>query len=239
MKAMIFAAGRGERMRPLTDNCPKPLLTVHGRPLIVWHIVNLVRAGITDIVINHAHLGQMIEDALGDGSRYGARLAYSAEGIALETAGGIAKARHLLDDEPFVAIAGDIYCPHFDFEQVKSVLQERDIWGNPYAADARDVAWLYLVKNPPHHLQGDFGLNSFTINNEGEPRYTFSGIGVYRPEMFDHLQAGDKASLAPILRQYADKGRVGGEIYPGNWTDVGTPERLAQLNAPLNTGMRS
>ncbi len=239
MKAMIFAAGRGERMRPLTDNCPKPLLTVHGRPLIVWHIVNLVRAGITDIVINHAHLGHMIEEALGDGSRYGAKLSYSAEGNALETAGGIAKARHLLGDEAFVAIAGDIYCPHFDFEQVKSVLEEKDVWGNPYAADARDIAWLYLVKNPPHHLQGDFGLSSFAISNEGEPRYTFSGIGVYRPEMFDHLQPGDKAPLAPILRQYAAQGRIGGEVYAGSWTDVGTPERLAQLNAPFTTGMRS
>lgn len=239
MKAMIFAAGRGERMRPLTDNCPKPLLTVHGRPLIVWHIVNLVRAGISDIVINHAHLGQMIEDALGDGSRYGAKITYSSEGTALETAGGIVKARHLLDDDPFVAIAGDIYCPHFDFEQVKSALQDNDVWGNPYSPGSRDIAWLYLVKNPPHHLQGDFGLHSFTISNEGEPRYTFSGIGVYRPEMFDHLQAGVKAQLAPILREYAAQGRVGGEIYSGNWTDVGTPERLAHLNQPFNTGMRS
>jgi len=239
MKAMIFAAGRGERMRPLTDNCPKPLLTVHGRPLIVWHIVNLVRAGITDIVINHAHLGHMIEQALGDGSRYGAKLAYSAEGDALETAGGIAKARHLLGGEPFVAIAGDIYCPHFDFEQVKSVLVDHDVWGKPYAPDARDIAWLYLVKNPPHHLQGNFRLSSFAISNEGEPRYTFSGIGVYRPEMFDHLHAGDKASLAPILRQYAAQGRIGGEVYTGHWTDVGTPERLAQLNAPFTTGMQS
>jgi MurNAc alpha-1-phosphate uridylyltransferase len=239
MKAMIFAAGRGERMRPLTDSCPKPLLTVHGRPLIVWHIVNLVRAGITDIVINHAHLGQMIEDALGDGSRFGARIAYSAEGTALETAGGIAKARHLLDDEPFVAIASDIYCPHFDFEQVKTVLCDNDVWGNPHPADTRDIAWLYLVKNPPHHPQGDFGLNSFSISNDGDPRHTFSGIGVYRPEMFDHLPAGDKAPLAPILRQYAAQGRVGGEVYSGNWTDVGTPERLAQLNAPFISGTRS
>ena len=116
MKAMIFAAGRGERMRPLTDTCPKPLLQVRGRPLIVWHILNLVKAGITEIVINHAHLGDMIEQTLGDGSQFGARLMYSPEQTALETAGGIATARHLLGEEPFVAISGDIYCPYFDFE---------------------------------------------------------------------------------------------------------------------------
>jgi len=133
MKAMIFAAGRGERMRPLTDTCPKPLLQVRGRPLIVWHILNLVRAGITEIVINHAHLGQMIEDALADGRQFGARIAYSPEGTALETAGGIAKARHLLGDDPFVAIAGDVYCPHFDFSAVKDVLEEKDVWGNPHS----------------------------------------------------------------------------------------------------------
>ncbi len=238
MKAMIFAAGRGERMRPLTDTCPKPLLKVRGRPLIAWHIVNLVRAGITDIVINHAHLGQMIEDTLGDGSKFGARIRYSAEGTALETAGGIAKARHLLDDQPFVAVAGDIYCPHFDFEQVKTVLEDNDMWGNPHPADARDVAWLYLVKNPPHHPQGDFALNSFSIANEGEPRHTFSGIGVYRPEIFDSITPGTSAKLAPLLREYATRGQVGGELYRGDWTDVGTVERLAQLNAPLTQGAR-
>ncbi|RJG07088.1 nucleotidyltransferase family protein [Noviherbaspirillum cavernae] len=239
MKAMIFAAGRGERMRPLTDDCPKPLLKVRGRPLIVWHILNLVRAGITEIVINHAHLGQMIEDALGDGSKFGARIVYSAEGTALETAGGIAKARPLLGEEPFVAVAADVYCPHFDFEQVKTTLEDNDMWGNPHPADKRDVAWLYLVKNPPHHPKGDFALNSFSIANEGEPRYTFSGIGVYRPEIFDGIEAGQSAPLAPILRRYADRGHVGGEVVRGNWTDVGTPERLAQLNAPIHQGVRT
>jgi MurNAc alpha-1-phosphate uridylyltransferase len=233
MKALIFAAGRGERMRPLTDTCPKPLLQVRGRPLIVWHILNLVRAGITDIVINHAHLGQMIEDALGDGRQFGANIAYSAEGTALETAGGIAKARHLLGNEPFLALAADIYCPHFDFEQVKDTLADADVWGNPYPIDKRDVAWLYLVKNPAHHPHGDFALNSFSIANEGEPRYTFSGIGVYRPEMFDSVEPGQSAKLAPLLREYAARGQVGGEVYRGDWTDVGTMERLAQLNAPF------
>lgn len=230
MKAMIFAAGRGERMRPLTDTCPKPLLKVRGRPLIVWHILNLARAGITDIVINHAHLGHMIEEALGDGSQYGARIVYSAEGTALETAGGVAKARHLLGEEPFVAIAADIYCPHFDFEQVKTALQDNDMWGNPHPRDKRDVAWLYLVKNPEHHPQGDFALHSFAIANEGEPRYTFSGIGVYRTEIFDGIEPGQSAQIAPILREYAARGQVGGELYRGDWTDVGTPQRLAQLN---------
>lgn len=236
MKAMIFAAGRGERMRPLTDTCPKPLLKVRGRPLIVWHILNLVRAGITDIVINHAHLGEQIEQALGDGSQFGARIAYSAEGTALETAGGIALARELLGDDPFVAIAGDIYCPHFNFGKVKDVLEENDPWGTPHPADQRDLGWLYLVKNPAHNPKGDFALANFAIANEGEPRHTFSGIGVYRPEMFDGIARGSSAKLAPLLRRFADEGRIGGEVYRGDWTDVGTVERLEQLNAPLRPG---
>lgn len=233
MKAMIFAAGRGERMRPLTDTCPKPLLTVRGRPLIVWHILNLVRAGITDIVINHAHLGHLIEETLGTGEQFGASISYSAEGTALETAGGIAKARHLLGDEPFLALAADIYCPHFNFEQVKNVLEDSDVWGNPYPVDQRDVAWLYLVKNPVHHPQGDFALHSFSIANEGEPKLTFSGIGVYRPSMFDAIASGESAKLVTLLREYAARGQIGGELYRGDWTDVGTVERLAELNAPL------
>lgn len=233
MKAMIFAAGRGERMRPLTDTCPKPLLKVRGRPLIVWHILNLVRAGITDIVINHAHLGHMIEETLGNGERFGATIAYSAEGTALETAGGIAKARHLLGDEPFLALAADIYCPHFNFEQVIGVLEDNDVWGHPHPLDKRDVAWLYLVKNPAHNPHGDFALNSFSIINEGEPRLTFSGIGVYRPSIFDAITAGESVKLVSILREYAARGQVGGELYRGDWTDVGTAERLAELNAPL------
>lgn len=230
---MIFAAGRGERMRPLTDHCPKPLLKVRGRPLIVWHILNLVRAGIDEIVINHAHLGHMIEDALGNGEQFGARIVYSPEGTALETAGGIARARHLLGDAPFLALAADIYCPHFDFSHARTVLEDNDVWGNPHPADKRDVAWLYLVKNPAHNPKGDFALNSFSIANEGEPRYTFSGIGVYRPAMFDAIADGESAKLAPLLREYAARGQVGGELYRGDWTDVGTPERLDQLNAPL------
>lgn len=233
MKAMIFAAGEGKRMRPLTDDCPKPLLKVRGRPLIVWQILNLVRAGITEIVINHARLGHMIEEALGDGSQFGAQLRYSPEGEPLETAGGIAKARHLLGDEPFVAVSGDIYCPHFDFEQVKSALEDNDPWGNPHPKDKRDVAWLYLVPNPDFHPKGDFALHSFAIANEGDPMYTFGNIGVYRPEIFDAITPGQHAKLAPILREYAERGQVGGELYRGMWHNVGTPDQLAQLNTPF------
>ena len=235
MKAMIFAAGRGNRMRPLTDSCPKPLLTVQGRPLIVWHILNLVRAGITEIVINHAHLGHMIEEALGDGSRYGAQLYYSREqpGSALETAGGIAYARELLGEGPFVAVAGDVYCPYFDFREMDAVLEDNDVWGKPHDLAKRDVAWLYLVKNPDFHPQGDFALNAFTVQNEGKPKWTFSGIGVYRMSMFDAIKPGEKASLGSILREYIARGQVGGEIYRGEWHNVNTIEELDALNAPL------
>ncbi|MFA9217113.1 MAG: N-acetylmuramate alpha-1-phosphate uridylyltransferase MurU, partial [Sphingomonadaceae bacterium] len=225
MKAMIFAAGRGERMRPLPDTCPKPLLKVRGRPLIVWHILNLVRAGITEIVINHAHLGDLIETTLGDGSQFGARLLYSAETTALETAGGIAQARHLLGEEPFVALSGDLYCPYFDFEQVKDVLHDKDMWGNPYAPEQRDVAWLYLVPNPDFHPDGDFGLQLYSVTNDGTPKYTFGNIGVYRPEMFDGIAPGSHAKLGPLLRQYADRKQVGGEVYEGEWHNVGTVQQ--------------
>jgi MurNAc alpha-1-phosphate uridylyltransferase len=234
MKAMLLAAGRGERMRPLTDTCPKPLLKVRGRPLIVWHVLNLVRAGITEIVINHAYLGHMIEAALGDGAQFGASIAYSAEGTALETAGGIAKARHLLGDEPFVVISSDIYCPHFDFAQVRNTLEDSDVWGNPYPRDKRDIAWLYMVKNPTYHPLGDFALNNFTLANEGEPTYTFGNIGIYRPEMFDRIEPGQHAMLVTLLREYAARDQIGGELYRGEWVNVGTPEELAQLNLPFS-----
>ena len=233
MKAMIFAAGRGERMRPLTDTCPKPLLKVRGRPLITWHVLNLVRAGITEIVINHAHLGHMIEEELGDGSKYGARIVYSREETALETAGGIANALHLLGDEPFVAVSGDIYCPYFDFEQVKDVLAEKDALGNPYPADERDACWLYLTPNPWHNPEGDFGLTMYSVSNEGTPKWNFANIGVYRPEMFAHIKPGEKARLGNLMRDYADRGLAGGEIYMGEWVNVGTVAQLEELNAPL------
>lgn len=234
MKAMLLAAGRGERMRPLTDTCPKPLLKVRGRPLIVWHILNLVKAGITEMVINHAHLGHMIEDALGDGSRFGAKIQYSAEEQALETAGGIAKALHLLGDDPFIVVSGDIYIPHFNFSECLNTLEEHDPWGNPHPADKRDIAWLYMVKNPSFHPGGDFALTLMGLANEGTPRHTFGNIGVYRPEMFHAIRPGDHAKLGPLLREYIDAGRVGGELYRGEWHNLGTPDQLEALNAPLN-----
>ena len=233
MKAMIFAAGRGERMRPLTDTCPKPLLKVRGRPLIVWHVLNLVRAGITDIVINHAHLGHMIEEALGDGSRFGARIAYSHEPKALETAGGIANARHLLGEEPFLAISGDIYAPYFDFSQVLEALPDRDMLGQPIPVEKRDIAWLYLTPNPWHNPEGDFGLNMYSLTNDGTPKWNFANIGVYRPEMFDGIAPGEVMRIGPLMRKFIDQGRIGGEIYNGPWVNVGTVEQLEELNAPL------
>lgn len=235
---MILAAGRGERMRPLTDTCPKPLLKVRGRPLIVWQIVSLVRAGITDIVINHAHLGKLIETTLGDGSQFGAKITYSPEGTALETAGGIALALPLLGDQPFLVLSGDIFCPHFNYEQVLNTLEEKDMWGNPWPEGQRDMAWLYLVKNPSFHPDGDFALHNFSLANHADPAtpgdalWTFANIGVYRPELFAGITPGSCVKLGPMLREYADRGVIGGEIYRGQWFNVGTADQLAQLNAP-------
>jgi N-acetyl-alpha-D-muramate 1-phosphate uridylyltransferase len=231
MKAMILAAGRGERMRPLTDTCPKPLLKVRGRPLIVWHILNLVRAGITEIVINHAHLGHMIEEALGDGSQFGANIQYSPEAEALETAGGIANALHLLGDQPFLVLSGDIYCPHFDFSEALDVLKDKDHRGDPYPADVRDIAWIWLTPNPWHNPEGDFALNLYTISGEGSPKWNFANIGVYRPEMFAGITPGQKAGLGKLLFEYAGQGRIGGEIYQDEWVNVGTVRQLEELNA--------
>lgn len=229
MKAMILAAGRGERMRPLTDHTPKPLLQAGGKPLIVWHIERLVRAGITDLVINHAHLGAQIEDALGDGSQFGAQITFSPEATALETAGGIAFALPLLGSEPFVVINGDIYCDY-------------DFSGLPVAAarmgQSQDTAHLILVDNPTHHLNGDFGLQGERVS-DGVPKLTFSGIGVYRPALFAHIARGSKAPLGPLLREQIALGKVSGEHHRGTWVDVGTPQRLQdldkQLRAPENT----
>jgi MurNAc alpha-1-phosphate uridylyltransferase len=236
MKAMIFAAGRGERMRPLTDTMPKPLVKVRGRPLITYHVMNLVRAGIKDIVINHSHLGHMIEEELGDGSRFGARIVYSHEPTPLETAGGIANALHLLGDEPFLAVSGDIYAPYFDFEQVLDVLKDEDAVGQVIPVEKRDIAWLYLTPNPWHNPEGDFGLTMYTLSNDapskGAPKWNFAGIGVYRPEMFDGVKAGEFLKFGPLMRKFIDEKRVGGEIYTGEWVNVGTMRQLEELNAP-------
>jgi MurNAc alpha-1-phosphate uridylyltransferase len=218
--AMILAAGRGERMRPLTDRTPKPLLDVGGKPLIVWHIERLVRAGISDIVINHAWLGEQIEAALGDGSRFGARIHYSRETTALETAGGIVLALPLLGTGPFLVVNGDVYTD-FDFESLAAVtLRDR-------------LAHLVLIDNPAHHPKGDFALDRGSVAEDGAARLTFSGIGLYHPALFDGLAPGARAPLAPLLRQAMREGRVSGVHFRGRWVDVGTAERLADLDATL------
>jgi len=225
MKAMILAAGRGERMRPLTDATPKPLLEAGGQPLIVRHIEALVRAGLRDIVINHAHLGRRIEAALGDGERFGARIRYSPEGEALETAGGIAHALPLLGDAPFAVINGDIACD-YDYARLA-----------PLAGDLRArglLAHLVLVPNPPHHERGDFALQGGRVTAEGARKFTFSGIGLYDPALFAGIARGAKAKLAPLLRVAMDAGRVGGERHDGLWMDIGTPGRLAELDRLLS-----
>jgi MurNAc alpha-1-phosphate uridylyltransferase len=235
MKAMIFAAGRGERMRPLTDTIPKPLLKVRGRPLIVWHVLNLVRAGIVDIVINHSWLGHMIEQALGDGSRYGARIVYSHEPAPLETAGGIANALHLLGDQPFLALSADIYAPYFDFSAALDAVKDTNAVGEAIPHDQRDIAWLWLTPNPWHNPEGDFGFDMYTLRNDGAPKWNFANIGVYRPEMFADIAPGEFVKLGPLMRKYIDLGRVGGEVYTGQWVNVGTVGQLEELNAPLRS----
>lgn len=224
MKVMILAAGRGERMRPLTDHTPKPLLPVGGKPLIVWHLERLAAAGFRTVVINHAHLGAQIEAALGAGARWGLAIRYSPEPKgALETAGGIAQALPLLDSAPFLVINGDIYCD-WDVAQAKTALV------------AGDLAHLIMVNNPPQHPQGDFALQNGKVGADGTPKFTFAGIGIYRPELFFSITRGQPARLAPLLRAAMSEARVSGELHCGCWTDVGTPERLAQLDAALGSG---
>jgi len=221
MKAMILAAGRGERMRPLTDHTPKPLLPVGGKPLIVWHLERLAQAGFRDIVINHAHLGDQIEAALGDGSQFGVGIQYSAEGDALETAGGIAFALPLLGDAPFLVVNGDVFC---EFDLARIAQQPMD----------GVVAHLVLVDNPPQHPQGDFVLDHGNLVETGDARLTFSGLGVYQPALFASVVRGRKAKLAPLLRAEIAHGRVSAEHYRGLWVDVGTPERLQALDELLS-----
>jgi MurNAc alpha-1-phosphate uridylyltransferase len=297
MQAMILAAGRGERMRPLTDICPKPLLPVGGQPLIAWHLQRLAAAGFRDVVINHAHLGAQIEAALQTGAAWGLSIRYSPEPAgALETAGGIANALPLLGDAPFLVINGDIFCD-WDLARAKTGLAENEL------------AHLVLVANPAHHPQGDFTLTNgkvgadeatdkTTAQQEGAgqnparfavdalqggraknalmkplrsravaqetlssplrilavadadtPRsqspcgtpdkLTFAGIGVYRPALFDTVTRGQPAKLAPLLRAAMANGQVSGELHPGRWVDVGTPQRLAELDALLAQNPRA
>ncbi len=227
MLAMILAAGRGERMRPLTDHTPKPLLQAGGKPLIVWHIERLVRAGITELVINHAHLGKQIEQALGDGKQFGATIRYSDEGTALETAGGIAFALPLLGNEPFAVVNGDIYCD-YDFARLPSLAAQM--------LEQHDMAHLVLVDNPMHHAEGDFGLCNGRVADIA-PKWTFSGIGLYQPSLFAHIPQGSKAPLAPLLREQMVLGKVSGEHYRGAWVDVGTPQRLQELDRRLRASL--
>jgi len=224
MRAMILAAGRGERMRPLTDACPKPLLAAGGRPLIVWHLQRLAAAGFRRVVINHAHLGAMIEGALGDGARWGLSIAYSREREALETAGGIANALPLLGEGPLLAINGDVWCD-FDFARARSIA------GQMHAGSL--LAWCVLVDNPPHHPQGDFGIDCGRLTDGAGARLTFAGIGVYDPRLFAGIARGARAPLAPLLREAAARGVAGAERHLGRWVDVGTPQRLAELDAQL------
>ena len=220
-----MAAGRGERMRPLTDTTPKPLLEAGGKPLIVWHIEKLAAAGFTQIVINHAHLGALIEAALGDGGRFGVKIAYSPEPEALETAGGIACALPLLGPAPFAAVNSDVFSD-YDY-----ALLPHAIAG---LARAGPVAHLVLVDNPEHHPAGDFALRGMTVALDGA-RLTFSGIAAYRGEIFAGIARGAKAKLAPLLRECIAAGQVSGEHFSGRWHDVGTPQRLAGLNGDLAT----
>lgn len=214
MKAMILAAGRGERLRPLTDHTPKPLLPAGGRPLIEHLVVALAAAGFDDLIVNTAHLGQQLESHLGTGAAYGVRICYSPEGEALETGGGIFKALPLLGDEPFLVVNGDLATDY------------------PFARllhrPAR-LAHLVLIPNPPHHPGGDFALDGDRVVDAPAGRHTFSGIGVYRPELFARCSAG-RFPLAPLLRSAMAAGQVGGELYDGFWMDIGTAERLADYD---------
>lgn len=213
---MILAAGRGERMRPLTDVLPKPLLEVHGKALIIWHIEKLATKGFDEIIINIAHLGHKIPQALGDGSKWGVKIRYSdeQESGALESAGGIIKALPLLGEDTFLLVNGDVFC-EYDFDAA-------------FALGGK-LAHLILVPNPEHNPKGDFGLNGSLLCNEAKNKYTYSGIGYYNPALFKNLPEG-KSALAPLLREMSEKGMLSAELYHGVWHDIGTPQRLEAIN---------
>jgi MurNAc alpha-1-phosphate uridylyltransferase len=233
-KAMIFAAGRGERMRPLTDHTPKPLLEAGGKPLIVWQIERLAQAGFRTIVINHAWLGECFEAALGDGSRWGVQLRYSPEQEALETAGGIAQALPLLDDrattdgapgEIFLGVAGDVYA---DFDYATLRPHARRLAGQPEAG-----MHLVMVPNPPFHPAGDFGLVDGKVSLEAQPRLTFGSIALYDTRMFRALPPGTRRALTPYYHETVTRGLASGELYEGLWDNVGTPAQLQALDERL------
>lgn len=224
-QALILAAGRGERMRPLTDRTPKPLLPVNGRPMIEWHLSALAEGGVREVVINTAWLEELFPAALGDGTRFGLRLHYSREGrdhgAALETAGGIAKALPLLD-RAFWVVAGDVFLPGFAFE---ATALER------FAGSPR-LAHLWLVPNAPHHPRGDFALDADgQVRVDGPARLTWASVGLFRAELFAGIAVGTRLPLRPLLDRAIDEGRLSAERWTGRWTDVGTPERLASLEA--------
>lgn len=228
MKAMILAAGRGERMRPLTDHTPKPLLKIGGKPLIVWHLEHLAKAGFKDIVINHAHLGAQIEAVLGNGSQWGLHIQYSPEQTALETAGGIANALPLLGREPFLVINGDTFT-EIDFAKLQ-LAPDYLVSGSSASGQ---LAHLVLVDNPPQHPQGDFVYEDGEIKAVGEHKLTFSGVGVYHPDLFVSVKRGAPAKLAPLLRLAIDAGKLTAEHFQGVWHDIGTPERLQAIDSQL------
>lgn len=217
---MILAAGRGERLRPLTDAVPKAMVPAGGKPLIAWHLERLAAAGYEEAVINVSHLAERIVEGLGDGRRYGLRITYSREREPLETAGGIAHARALLGEAPFLLVNADIYC-EFDFAALRGV------------SLAARLAHLVLVPNPRHRSGGDFTLEEGTIGDGAGPRYTYAGIAVMSPALVAGVAPEQKAPLAPLLYAAARRRLVGGELYRGRWQDVGTRERLAELEAHL------
>ncbi len=254
MRAMILAAGRGERMRPLTDHLPKPLIPVAGKPLIQWHLEKLARAGFSEVVINHAWLGGMIEQALGSGRQFGLSIRYSAEPLALETAGGIATALPLLGEDPFLVMNGDVWCD-WDPAQARHLASALDL--------RQCLAWLLMVPNPVQHPAGDFFLDSDGIlhdevpnatqavppdqlpnaagamrptrqaNNANTMRHTFAGIGIYQPKFFEHTPAHHPAKLAPLLREAMKTNQVCGALHTTEWIDVGTLERLTSLEGKM------
>jgi MurNAc alpha-1-phosphate uridylyltransferase len=221
MRAMILAAGRGERMRPLTDTLPKPLLEVKGKPLIVWHLEKLARNGFKVVVINIAYLGYKIAEYLGDGSKYGLEIHYSdeQESGALESAGGIKKALPLLGDKPFLVVNGDVFC---DYEFDKSF----NLHGKK--------AHLILVPNPSHNPKGDFGITHHSVLNSAQNMYTFSGIAYYDPSFFKDIML-QKSALAPLLRTSIEKKEISGEVFNNIWHDIGTPQRLKEINNDKTT----
>ena len=226
--AMVLAAGRGERMRPLTDHTPKSLLKVGGQALIAHHLGKLGHAGFRRVVINHAHLGEQIVSAVGDGRRWGLTILFSAESQALETAGGIANALSLIDAQTFAVVNADIFS-EYDYAGLKDATHQ-------LMQDPRSNAHLVLVDNPPHNRAGDFALRGVSVAADSGPKLTFGGLAAYRADMFASLPAGTKAALAPMLREQIQAGHVTGEHFSGYWVDVGTPQRLALVNKRLEGG---